>query len=160
ARTGAGADAPVAFASMRRREGISGFVKTLPDYRLEAKKAEALQPRTARDIAAGCGATVFDSIAIGDLTAAVKALTAAIAAGTASDQARLAHEAEVVNARIADALEQLAEQSHRQQRGGARIADLEPSHRQPVSPAYLQGPETPPSAPPAAAERGFSNGPI
>ncbi|OAS18934.1 hypothetical protein [Methylobacterium platani] len=95
---------------------LNGFVKTLLDYRLEAKKAEALQPQTARDIATTAGGAVFDSMAIADLTAAVKGLSAAIAAGTASDQARHAQEAEVLNVRIADALEQLAEQNQGQHR--------------------------------------------
>ena len=98
---------------------INAFVKTMLDYRLEAMKAEALKPETAREIAgAAGGAAVFDSIAIADLTAAVKSLTAAISAGTASDQARHAQQVEEVNARIAVALEHLAERDTSPMRPG------------------------------------------
>lgn len=66
---------------------LNGFVKTLLDYRSETRKAEALKPETARDVAAGCGGMVFDSMAISDLTVAIKGLTAAIVADTASEEA-------------------------------------------------------------------------
>jgi ATP-dependent protease ClpP protease subunit len=99
---------------------INAFVKTMLDYRLEAMKAEHLKPETARDIVSTAGGAVFDSMAISDLTAAVKGLTAAIAAGTASDQARHAQEVEEVQARIAAALEQLAEREAPPTRPGRR----------------------------------------
>ncbi|WP_336488264.1 hypothetical protein [Methylobacterium nigriterrae] len=67
---------------------LNGFVKTLLDYRTEAKKAEALKPEVARDVAQACtGAALFDSMALADLTKAVNGLTAAIVADTASEEA-------------------------------------------------------------------------
>ncbi len=66
---------------------LTGFVKTLLDYRTESKKAEALKPEVARDVAAGCGGMVFDSMAISDLATAIRGLTAAIVADTASEEA-------------------------------------------------------------------------
>lgn len=66
---------------------LNGFVKTLLDYKAEARKAETLKPEVARDVATIAGAAVFDSMATADLTAAIKELTAAIRADTASDEA-------------------------------------------------------------------------
>ncbi len=51
---------------------INAFVKTMLDYRVEAMKAVSLKPETARTIAGNVGGAVFDSLAIPDLTAAVK----------------------------------------------------------------------------------------
>lgn len=88
---------------------LKGFVKTLLDYCIEARKAEALKPETARDIATCSGGAVFDSLAIADLTAAVKGLTAAIVADTASDQAHHASQITEVMGRLVPVLERLDE---------------------------------------------------
>lgn len=66
---------------------LNGFVKTLLDYRTEARKAAALKPEVARDVAGCASGAVFDSMAISDLTAAIKGLTTAIMADTASEEA-------------------------------------------------------------------------
>lgn len=97
---------------------LNGFIKTLLDYRLEAKKAEALKPETARDIAACSGGAVFDSLAIADLTAAVKGLTAAIEADTASDEAHHASQIMEVMGRLVPVLERLDERDPPPARGG------------------------------------------
>ncbi|ACL58927.1 hypothetical protein [Methylobacterium nodulans] len=89
---------------------LNGFIKTLLDYRLEAKKAEALQAETARDVATA-GPAVFDTIAVADLTDAVKDLAAAIRADTASDAAR--HDSQLISvlARLTERIEEWEEAS-------------------------------------------------
>ncbi|QRE75740.1 hypothetical protein [Methylobacterium aquaticum] len=89
---------------------INAFVKTMLDYRIEAMKAEALKPETAREIAGATGgAAVFDSIAIADLTTAIKGLTAAIVADTAADQAAHADQLTNVLSRLVPVLERFDE---------------------------------------------------
>nr|WP_204165461.1 hypothetical protein [Methylobacterium sp. 17Sr1-1] len=88
---------------------LNSFIKTMLDYRIEAKKAEALQPQTAREIATTAGSAVFDSIAIADLTTAIKGLTAAIVADTAADQAAHADQVTSVLSRLVPVLERLDE---------------------------------------------------
>ncbi len=88
---------------------INAFVKTMLDYRLEAMKAEALKPDTAREIATATGGAVFDSMAIADLTTAIKGLTAAIVAETAADQAAHAEQVTAVLSRLVPVLERLDE---------------------------------------------------
>ncbi|ACL58427.1 hypothetical protein [Methylobacterium nodulans] len=88
---------------------LNGFIKTLLDYRLEAKKAEALQAETARDVASASGPAVLDSIAIADLTDAVKELALAIREDTASDTARHNDQLISVLERLTDRLEDLEE---------------------------------------------------
>ncbi|ACL57404.1 hypothetical protein [Methylobacterium nodulans] len=103
---------------------LNGFVKTLLDYRLEAKKAEALKPETARDIATTAGPAVFDAIAVADLTDAVKELALAIREDTASDTARHNDQLISVLERLTDRLEELEEGGrgphHGQPRGSRR----------------------------------------
>ncbi|KMO34764.1 hypothetical protein VQ02_18575 [Methylobacterium variabile] len=88
---------------------INAFVKTMLDYRLEAMKAEHLKPETAREIATTAGSAVFDSIAIADLTTAIKGLTAAIVADTAADQAAHADQLTGVLSRLVPILERMDE---------------------------------------------------
>lgn len=85
---------------------LNGFMKTLLDYRVEARKGGALKPEVAREIASGSGCgQIFDSMALSDLTVAVKGLTAAITAETASEEAHHAsHLAEVLG-RVTQVLE-------------------------------------------------------
>lgn len=75
---------------------LTGFVRTILDYRTETRKAEALKPEVARDVAGGCGGMLFDSIAVTDLATSIKGLTAAIVAGTASEEAH--HTSEMASA--------------------------------------------------------------
>lgn len=85
---------------------LNGFVKTLLDYRLEARKGEALKPEAAREIASSSNCSqLFDSMAIADLTAAVKGLTAAIAADTASEEAHHASHLSEVLTRVTEVLD-------------------------------------------------------
>lgn len=85
---------------------LTGFVKTLLDYRLEARKGGALRDDTAREIASSSNCSqLFDSMAIADLTAAVKGLTAAITADTASDEAYHASHLTEVMARLTTVLD-------------------------------------------------------
>lgn len=76
---------------------LNGFFKTLFDYRIEVRKAEAFKPDTAREVTAvqPGSSTVFDSIGTADHTAALKLLidavrdlTAAIREETRSDEAQ------------------------------------------------------------------------
>lgn len=69
---------------------LTSFLKTFFDYRIETQKAEALKPEVARDVAAAPGSGIFDSIAMADLTTAIKDLTVAIRADTAADEAQQA----------------------------------------------------------------------
>lgn len=80
---------------------FNGFMKTLFEYRIEAKKAEALKSEPAREIATTAGSAVFDSMAMSDLTAAIKDLTLAIRNDTAVDEA---HHAD----RMAAAIERMS----------------------------------------------------
>ncbi|KQP34312.1 hypothetical protein ASF27_01765 [Methylobacterium sp. Leaf102] len=85
---------------------LNGFVKTLLDYKAEANKGEALKPETAREIASSSNChQLFDSMALADLTAAVKGLTAAIAADTASDEAHHANHLSEVLTRVTKVLD-------------------------------------------------------
>ncbi len=98
---------------------LNSFIKTMLDYRIEAKKAEAMQPQTAREIATSAGGVVFDSMAISDLTTAIKGLTAAIVADTAADQAAHADQLASVLSRLVPVLERFDErepQPHRPSR--------------------------------------------
>jgi hypothetical protein len=67
---------------------LTGFLKTFFDYRIETQKAEAMKSEVARDVAQGSGAKLFDSMAVADLTTAIKDLTVAIRADTASEEAQ------------------------------------------------------------------------
>ncbi|ACL57003.1 hypothetical protein [Methylobacterium nodulans] len=98
---------------------LNGFIKTLLDYRLEAKKAEALQAETARDVAAA-GPAVFDAIAVADLTDAVKELAAAIRADTALGAAR--HDSQLISvlSRLTERIEEWEEASGRGIHRGSR----------------------------------------
>jgi len=98
---------------------INAFVKTMLDYRLEAMKAEALKPETAREVACVAGGSaVFDSIAVADLTTAIKGLTAAIVADTAADQAAHADQVTAVLSRLVPVLERLDEREPPPSRSG------------------------------------------
>ncbi|GJD66978.1 hypothetical protein [Methylobacterium frigidaeris] len=97
---------------------LNSFIKTMLDYRIEAKKAEALQPQTAREIATTAGSAVFDSIAIADLTTAIKGLTAAIVADTAADQAAHADQLTAILARLVPVLERFDEREPPPTRSG------------------------------------------
>lgn len=103
---------------------FNGFMKTLFEYRIEAKKAEALKSEPAREIAAAAGSAVFDSMAIADLTAAVKDLTSAIRADTASDEAHHASQMAMVIERFTGAMDKWDEDQQR--RSGRRPRDHHP----------------------------------
>jgi hypothetical protein len=66
----------------------TGFLMTFFDYRIETQKAEALKPEVERDVAQVAGTALFDSMAVVDLTAAIKDLTVAIRADTALEEAQ------------------------------------------------------------------------
>lgn len=105
---------------------ITAFMKTWFEYRIEAKKAEALKPEAAREIAATAGTAVFDSMAISDLTSAVKDLTAAIRADTASDEAHHSSEIASLVERFTNAMNQWEEDQENRRRYGRRPRDHHP----------------------------------
>ncbi|ACL63158.1 hypothetical protein [Methylobacterium nodulans] len=108
---------------------LNGFIKTLLDYRLEAKKAEALQAETARDVASASGPTVLDSIAIADLTDAVKELALAIREDTASDTARHNDQLISVLERLTDRLGDLEQGGRGPHQGQHRGSRRDQHHR-------------------------------
>lgn len=84
---------------------LTGFLKTFFDYRIETQKAEALKPEVARDVAQAAGTALFDSMAVADLTTAIKDLTVASCADTASDEAQHASQFAQVLQRLTDVLD-------------------------------------------------------
>lgn len=85
---------------------LNGFVKTLLDYKAETRKGESLKPETAREIASSSNCNLlFDSMAIADLTTAVKGLTAAITADTASEESHHANHLSEVLTRVTQVLD-------------------------------------------------------
>ncbi|ACL55931.1 hypothetical protein [Methylobacterium nodulans] len=96
---------------------------------MEAKKAEALQTETAKDVAAVAGTAVLDSIAIADLTDAVKELALAIREDTASDKARHNDQLRSVLERLTDRLEELEEGGRGPHQGQPRGSRRDPHHR-------------------------------
>lgn len=98
---------------------FTSFVKTVLDYRQEARKSEPLKSETARDVAQCSGGAVFDSMALSDLAAAVKDLAAAIRADTASDEAHY-------SSKLAMAIERFSE---RMDRYDAEAVGPRPRHR-------------------------------
>ena len=108
---------------------LNGFIKTLLDYRLEAKKAEALQAETARDVASASGPTVLDSIANADLTDAVKELALAIREDTASDTARHNDQLISVLERLTGRLQDLEEGGRGPHQGQPRGSRRAQHHR-------------------------------
>ena len=97
---------------------LTGFMKEWWSYRKDVKAADAiLKPATAREVAAAPGAAVFDSIAIADLTAAIKDLAASIRAETASDEAQHNHELTSVLKQLTDRVDSW-EQENKRGHGG------------------------------------------
>lgn len=92
---------------------LNGFIKTLLDYRLEARRAEKLQDETARQVAATTGTAVLDSLAMQDLTDAIKDLAAAIREDTESDKARHNNQLTSVLARLTERLDELEDEPGR-----------------------------------------------
>ncbi|MBY0297437.1 MAG: hypothetical protein K2X71_15590 [Methylobacterium sp.] len=85
---------------------LNGFVKTLLDYRLEAKKAEALKPdgEVIKHFAQSSGPALLEAVLITDLTTAVKELTAQIKALQASEEAAHNSRLDALTAQLAEAL--------------------------------------------------------
>jgi hypothetical protein len=85
---------------------LNGFVKTLLDYRLEAKKAEALKPdsEVVKHIAHYSGPALLEAVLITDLTTAVKELTAQIKALQVSEEAAHNSRLDALTAQVAEAL--------------------------------------------------------
>lgn len=81
---------------------FTGFMKEWFNYAKEVRAAEALKPAVAQQVAAASGGGVFDSIAMADLTAAIKDLASAIRADTASDEAHHSSELASVLKRLTD----------------------------------------------------------
>lgn len=96
---------------------LNGFVKTLLDYRAEARKAESLKPEVARDVAATAGGAVYDSMAMADLTAAVKELASAIRADTASEEAHHTSQIAAAFNRFTEAMDRFEQTSGPPPRG-------------------------------------------
>lgn len=96
---------------------FTGFMKEWFNYAKEVKAAEALKPAVAQQIAAAPGGGVFDSIAMADLTAAIKDLASAIRADTASDEAHHTSELAAVLKRLTDRVDAY-DADHRGKGGG------------------------------------------
>lgn len=96
---------------------FTGFMKEWWSYSKEVKAAEALKPAVAHQVAAAPGGGVFDSIAMADLTAAIKDLTSAIRADTASDEAHHSSELASVLKRLTDRVDSW-DAEHRGKGGG------------------------------------------
>lgn len=85
---------------------LTAFVKTVLDYKVAFRQAEATKPLADGDFvrSPATGARLADSIATADLTIAVRELTAAIVAATAADKAqhedRIAQLVEKLGARL------------------------------------------------------------
>jgi hypothetical protein len=89
---------------------FTGFMKEWWGYAKEVKAAEALKPSVAQQVAVTPGGGVFDSIAMADLTAAIKDLAVAIRAGTASDEAQQTSELASVMRRLTEKLDGIDEE--------------------------------------------------
>lgn len=96
---------------------LTGFMKEWWGYKKEVRAAEALKPEVARDVAVTPGATLFDSIALADLTKAVNGLTAAIVAETASEEAQHTNQMTAAIARLTETLDRWDDDHPRQPRG-------------------------------------------
>ncbi|PJI55813.1 hypothetical protein CTI14_01675 [Methylobacterium radiotolerans] len=96
---------------------LTGFMKEWWGYKKEVRAAKALKPEVARDVAVTPGATLFDSIALADLTKAVNGLTAAIVAETASEEAQHTNQMTAAIARLTETLDRWDDDHPRQPRG-------------------------------------------
>jgi hypothetical protein len=92
---------------------LTGFMKEFWGYKREVKAAEKMKPDVARDVTVTPGATLFDSIALADLTKAVNGLTAAIVAETASEEAQHSNQMTAAIARLTEVMDRWDDDHHR-----------------------------------------------
>lgn len=88
---------------------LTGFVKTLLDFKVAYRNAEALKPNVARDMApsSGMAAMYGSSVETQDLAGAIRELAAAIIAATAAEKQMQSDEMSKTLKRLTDKIEEL-----------------------------------------------------